>query len=120
MYIDELEDYSLVENKKIIAIDPGKCDLVYCVDDASKNVTFRYSQDQRRKETKSKKYTKIRNTKRNEVVFDNKTVIELETELSLFNSKTLDLNKLKEYVKKKNHTVTSAPVGNEAVRMASR
>ena len=105
MYIDELEDYSLVKNKKIIAIDPGKCDLIYCVDDASKNaVTFRYSQDQRRKETKSKKYRKIRDSKKNKVVFDNKTVIELETELSLFNSKTMDFNKFKEYVQKKNHT----------------
>ena len=40
---------------------------------------------------------------RNELVFDNRTVIKLETELSLFNSKTLDLTKFKEYVQKKNH-----------------
>ena len=33
IYIDELNDYSQIQNKKIVAIDPGKCDLIYCVDD---------------------------------------------------------------------------------------
>jgi hypothetical protein len=60
LYIDELNDYSALQNKKIIGIDPGKSDLIYCVDDASKDANvFRYSQDQRRKETKMKKYNNI-------------------------------------------------------------
>jgi len=60
LYIDELNDYSALQNKKIIGIDPGKSDLIYCVDDASKDAkVFRYSQDQRRKETKMKKYNNI-------------------------------------------------------------
>ena len=55
LYIDELNDYSALQNKKIIGIDPGKEDLIYCVDDASKDANiFRYSQNQRRKETKRK------------------------------------------------------------------
>jgi hypothetical protein len=35
-YIDELNDYSNLQNKKIVAIDPGKCDLIYCVDNSNK------------------------------------------------------------------------------------
>jgi len=59
-YIDELTDYSSLQNKKIVGIDPGKCDLIYCVDDCNKEANkFRYSQDQRRKETKKKKFSKI-------------------------------------------------------------
>ena len=50
----------IYEDKNIVAIDPGKCDLLFCVDssDAEAN-QYRYSQDRRRKETKSKKYGKI-------------------------------------------------------------
>ena len=45
---------------KIVAIDPGKCDLIYCVDNSNKEANkFRYSQNQRRKETKMKKYNNI-------------------------------------------------------------
>ena len=51
-------------DKNIISIDPGKCDLLYCVDGSNNDAnTFRYSQEnatrQIRKETKSKKYAKI-------------------------------------------------------------
>ena len=46
IYIDELNDYSQAQNKKIVAIDPGKCDLIYCVDDCNKEANkFRYSHD---------------------------------------------------------------------------
>ena len=81
LYIDELNDYSALQNKKIIGIDPGKSDLIYCVDDASKDANvFRYSQDQRRKETKMKKYNNIiLGMKTNKI--QGKSVIEYETEL---------------------------------------
>ncbi len=60
LYIDELDDYSALRDKTIVGIDPGKDDLIYCVDNASKDANvFRYSQDQRRKETKMKKYNNI-------------------------------------------------------------
>lgn len=35
-YIDELKDYNNLQNKKIVAIDPGKCDIIYCVDGDTK------------------------------------------------------------------------------------
>jgi len=47
MYIDELSDTTHLQNNKIIGIDAGKCDLIYCVDGSTKDAaTFRYSQDQ--------------------------------------------------------------------------
>jgi hypothetical protein len=55
-YIDELNNYSYLQDKKIVGIDPGKSDLIYCVDSATKDANiFIYSQDQRRKECKIKK-----------------------------------------------------------------
>jgi hypothetical protein len=54
-YIDELSDYTNIKNKKIVAYDPEKSDIIYCVDDDSKDANeFRYTQDSRRKECKIK------------------------------------------------------------------
>jgi len=106
LYIDELNDYSALQNKKIIGIDPGKEDLIYCVDDASKDANvFRYSQNQRRKETKMKKYNNIiLGMKTNKIQGEgtNKSVIDYETELSLYNRKTLCIDKFKSYITEKN------------------
>ena len=101
-YIDELKDYSKLQDKNIVAIDPGKCDLLFCVDssDAEAN-QYRYSQDRRRKETKSKKYGKILLEHKKTKIGD-KTIIEYETELSKYNRKTLRIEEFKKYCKKKN------------------
>lgn len=101
-YIDEIKDYVPLQNKKIVAIDPGLCDLIYCVDDDNKQANiFRYSQDQRRKETKKKKYSKIQLKLKREQIEGHGTIIELETELSKLNKKSLNLTKFKEYIQKK-------------------
>ena len=102
LYIDELDDYSALQNKTIVGIDPGKDDLIYCVDNASKDANvFRYSQNQRRKETKMKKYNNIiLGMKTNKI--EGKTIIEYETELSHFNRKSLQITKYKEYLQEKN------------------
>ena len=102
MYIDELNDYSGLQDKKIVGVDPGKEDLIYCVDDASKDANvFRYSQNQRRKETKMKKYNNIiLGIKTNKI--QGKSVIEYETELSNYNRKTLQIDKFKTYINEKN------------------
>ena len=102
LYIDELDNYSILQHKKVIGIDPGKSDLIYCVDDASKDANvFRYSQDQRRKETKMKKYNNIiLGMKTNKI--EGKTIIEYETDLSHFNRKSLQITKFKEYLQEKN------------------
>jgi len=100
-YIDELNDYSNLQNKKIVGIDPGKNDLIYCVDNSNKEANeFRYSQDQRRKETKKKKYSKIQLELKEEKI-NGKTIIEWETEISKYNRKTLNITKFKKYIQKK-------------------
>jgi hypothetical protein len=100
-YIDELTDYTNIKNKKIVAIDPNKADLIYCVDSDNKEANeFRYTQDSRRKECKIKKYAKIILEFKKEKI-DGKTVIEYETELSKLNRKTLIIKDFKEYIKKK-------------------
>jgi len=102
LYIDELEDYSELQNKKIVGIDPGKEDLIYCVDGATKDANhFRYSQNQRRKETKMKKYNNIILAMKSNKI-QGKTIIEYETELSSYNRKTLNIVKFKEYLQAKN------------------
>uniref|UniRef100_A0A6C0H7S1 Cas12f1-like TNB domain-containing protein n=1 Tax=viral metagenome TaxID=1070528 RepID=A0A6C0H7S1_9ZZZZ len=100
-YIDELIDYTNIKNKKIVCIDPGKSDILYCVDNDNKDANeFRYTQDSRRKECKIKKYAKIILEFKKEKI-DGKTVIEYETELSKLNRKTLIIKDFKEYIKKK-------------------
>ena len=106
LYIDELTDYSTLQNKKIIGIDAGKCDLIYCVDGVNKDANvFRYSQDQRRKETKTKKHNNIilaMKTNKINCQGTSKSIIEYETELSHFNKKTLDITNFKKYIQEKN------------------
>jgi transposase len=108
-YIDEITDTKLLQTKKIVGIDPNKGDLIYCTDGCSKeSKTFRYSQDQRRKETKSKKYMNIILRMKHHKI-QGKTVYEYETELSKYNHKTLDVKKFKEYLTVKNrvnHQIT--------------
>ncbi len=59
-YITDLEDTTHLQNKKVIGIDPGQNSLIYCVDGDTKEAnTFGYTQNRRRKETKSKKFTMI-------------------------------------------------------------
>lgn len=101
-YLDEINNVISYQSKKIVAVDMGKSDLIYCVDGSEKEANkFRYSQDQRRKETKSKKFSKIvlelRQTKIN-----GKTIIEYETELSQYNRKSLNIDQYKAYIQKKN------------------
>ena len=100
-YIDELTDYTNLKNKKIVAIDPNKADLIYCVDNDNKEANeFRYTQDSRRKECKIKKYSKIILEYKKEKI-DGKTIIEYETELSKLNRKTLTIKDFKKYIQKK-------------------
>jgi hypothetical protein len=101
-YIDEVTDYSVLQTKKIVAVDMGKSDLIYCVDGKEKDANkFRYSQDQRRKETKSKKFSKLILELKQEKI-DGKTIIEYETELSNYNRKSLNIDEFKAYIQKKN------------------
>ena len=43
-YIDDLDDYYSLQNKKIVGIDPGLCDLIYCVNNME--IAFVYGEQQ--------------------------------------------------------------------------
>lgn len=80
--VDEYNNLELIEEEEII--------------------TFRYTQNQRRLESRNKKYNKLQDKINKKKKINNKTVKEIETELSQYNSKTCDFNKFIEYCKKKN------------------
>lgn len=79
---------------KLVYVDPGKRCIYYMVDD--NDTYFKYTNKMRINEIKRLKYQKLREKKKK-----NK-MIEIETELSNFNSKSCDYGKFKEYIKKKN------------------
>lgn len=104
-YIEKVEWTDKLKKKKIVVFDPGLSDLLYF---GSKDMngdlqTFRYTQNQRRLETGTKKYSKIIDSENKKtIISDNKTVKELEAILSQYNSKTNDHDKFKKYLKEKN------------------
>jgi hypothetical protein len=95
---DELRD------KNVVCIDPNYSDLIYCgsKDDNDNLQTFRYTQNQRRIETRVKKYSKIIDDLNKQTVIDNNNVKELETDLSSYNKKTCNFESFKDYIKVKN------------------
>ena len=120
IYIEDIKITNDIKNKRIVCLDPNLQDIYYAVskeikpkiivDDNNKLrleneeeiITFRYTQNQRRLETRNKKYNKLQDEINKEKKINNKSVKEIETELSKFNSKTCDFNNFIEYCKKKN------------------
>ena len=107
-YITDVPKEEL-QNKAIVGIDPNKSDLIYCTQEKDDQhlckkdiIAFRYTQNHRRKDTKSKYFRDTRNKLKVETKFNNKTIQELETELTIYNKKTLDFQRFLEYVTKKN------------------
>ena len=91
-YIDEVSKDFL--DGKHLFIDPGKRTLLTMMDDDGNY--FSYTNKQRIKETKRIKYSSLlKNYK------DKQHITEIENTLSLFNSKTCDIEKFKEYIKEK-------------------
>ena len=125
-YIDSLtaNDRDRIQEKKIVAIDPNMRDLLFCVDSdrpkrkpANSNevddrdeegellfqTQFRYTKDQRRTETKQKKYAEIRaKLKVEHPNIAGKSPQTWEDELSTHNKRTVCFERFKEYVSKKN------------------
>lgn len=99
--IDELKE---INNKKIISIDPNYGDIIYCVseDKNDKETHFRYTQKERNVKTKKDKYNMIRKYISNKERINGKSVIEIETELSDYSSKTNYLKNFIDYLKVKN------------------
>lgn len=92
-YIDEVDKNKLLS--KNIYVDPGKKDLLTMIDDDGNR--FTYSNKQKVKETKRLKYQRlIKNLK------DTLKICEIENTLSIYNSKTCDIEKFKKYIEEKN------------------
>jgi hypothetical protein len=102
-YIEEVKNINDI-NKKFVLADPGKSDIIYCgsKDDDGELKTFRYTQNQRRLELGTTKYRKIIHKVNTETKIDDKTIKEIESTLSSFNSKTVNYDKFKEYLIEKN------------------
>ena len=94
-YIDDVEKVDL-EGKHIF-IDPGKRSLFTMMDDDSK--FYSYTNKQRVNETKRLKYQNILKKYRDELEITSK-----ENELSLYNSKSCNINKYREFITKKINT----------------
>jgi len=95
-YVEDLKDEELADlkNKKIIGGDPGKFFLCYLTDGEKK---LKYGAFQRRTESMSKRNSRI--MQREKIKYN---VIEQETTLSDYNSKTVDYTKFKQYLQQKN------------------
>ncbi len=119
-YIEDVKITNEIKKKRIVTLDPNNQDIFYAVskdikekiivdkDDKLKVIqdeeiiTFRYSQDQRRLETRNKKYNKLQDKINKDTKINSKTIKEIETEMSKYNSKTVNFFKFIEYCKKKN------------------
>jgi len=103
-YIEKIEFTDNMKKKKIVCADPNFSDLIYCgsKDEDGNLQTFRYTQNQRRLETRTKKYSKIMDCISKKEKINNKTIKEIETTLSNYNSYTSNFDKFKEYIIQKN------------------
>jgi hypothetical protein len=103
-YLDQCVITPEMQQRKIVGIDPNKRDLIYCSDELGQ--TFRYTTDQRRVSTRSKKYRKITENQKKITLINGKTVVELESELAHYNCKTCDYIQFCNYLKAKNYLNT--------------
>lgn len=121
-YLEDVEITDEMKKKRIVCGDPGMSDILYCVSKTTpyeeiikdkngniirhvkqdENLTFRYTQNQRRLETRKKKYAKITENINETTKINGKSVKTIETELSKYNSKIVNYNKFIDYCKKKN------------------
>jgi len=104
-YIEKAELTEEQKKMKIVTIDPNDGgDLIYCGSKNENNEleTFRYTQNQRRLETRTKKYMKITEKVNTETKINNQTIKQIESTLSVLNSKTVNYDEFKKYILEKN------------------
>jgi hypothetical protein len=105
--INYIEDEIITDelrSKNIVCIDPNYSDLIYCgsKDKNGKLQIFRYTQNQRRLETRIKKYNKMLDQFNTQTTIQGQNVKELETFLSHYNKKTCNYYSFKDYITQKN------------------
>jgi len=108
-YVTALTDTEkmAIKNKDLVGIDPNKDDLIYCAngylnENTGKHVTFRYTQNQRRQETKKKKYMRIREYDKLEPCLVNLNVNEIENILVSCNFDSCNYYRVVEDISSKN------------------
>ena len=114
VYIEDQPNVKkLLDNKNYVVIDPGLSDLIFCMD--KDNNRYRYTQNQRRFETKNKEYMKVIEAINAKTLIDGKlieainvknridgkSVTEIQS-ISSRNSKTCYFNNFLEYLGVKN------------------
>ena len=99
-YIENVKWTEELKKKRVVCADPNLADIVYCGSkDKNGNLeTFRYTQNQRRLETRTKKYMKITEKVNSETKINNQTIKQIESTLSVLNSKTVNYEEFKKYV----------------------
>jgi transposase len=97
-YVDEmkLDNPNDINKVKIVGIDPGKDDLLHCTDGSN---FFRYTANQRRLETRKKKYMKINERQKLETVIEDFNIKEWETVLSEEIKYTTKTKEFKKYLR---------------------
>lgn len=100
-HIGRVEDYTLLKDKRVVAIDPNMSDLLYYADSDTKEQTkFRYIPDTRHKEAKAKEKHDYLQWRKEEVV-DGKRVVEWEAEPSAYNCRTTNFVKFQANIRKR-------------------
>jgi hypothetical protein len=93
--------------KRFVGIDPNKSNLVYATSFVSgpggeRRISFRYTQNQRRREIKYKIYQRLREKKKLNTTIGDKTVKEWEATVSASSHKTVIYENYCEYIRLKN------------------
>ncbi len=121
-YIENVEITEEMKNKLLVTIDPNHGNLISCMAENPESnhnivaedingekleykhkdtINFRYTRAQRNVETKNEKYKKIRETIKKSTKINEKTVEEIESKLTIHDSKTTDITKFTSYLKDK-------------------
>ena len=106
-YIDDLNKTQLeiLQNKKIICLDPGKKNLAYMMDDEGNELKYTCMQRDTESLAKRNKRILITNKKRTELTSiinpETSNIIEQETILSKYLSTTVNYDKFKDFIKMK-------------------
>jgi hypothetical protein len=137
-YLDDLDENQIadLQNRHLVYVDPNKGNLIYCVDgniDSSDQggTFFRYTRKQRLAETRRIKQVKaVLNYRKETIISYNeqnpdgnlilreKSLVELETILSKYSSKTSNFQTFMEYLSIKNriNLLTAPAYGEEFLR----
>jgi hypothetical protein len=96
VYVEDLNnnDLEILKSKKLVSTDPGKKEL--CLMDENRN-NLNYNTVQRRKESLRKRNNYILKTEK-----ENNNIMTKENKLSDYNNKTINYEKIKEFIVDKN------------------